>query len=73
MAAPSTVSVDSANRPWATVAAITRVSTMGEDCSAIVTRRAGQRSRNEREPMAAPSTSAKARVAASAPAIRTSE
>src|SRR3954452_15872121 len=54
-------------------AAITRVSTIGEDCSVIVRPRDAQRSSLKRELRAAPRISAKASVAASAPMTSTKE
>src|SRR5437899_10233310 len=54
-------------------AAITWVSTIGEDCRVTVIRRAGQRSNAKGEPIAAPNTRASASVAARAPEIRISE
>src|ERR687883_637091 len=54
-------------------AAITRVSTIGEDCRVIVRPRAAQRSGPKRELRAAPRINAKASVAASAPMTSTRE
>src|SRR5271167_3845460 len=52
---------------------MTRVSRMGDDCSAIVTARAGQRSNHDCDPIAAPDNRAKMSVALSAPTISISE
>src|SRR5277367_192590 len=73
IAAPSATVDEYGTSAWRIAAAITNVSRIGEDCSAIVMPWAGQRSNRDRAPIAAPNNRAKASVAQSAPAISTRE